>query len=1057
MTGKLLRVVLDRSRNARAFELEESFWCRELGRILDKIGQQVESLRRSETGGGDHEVDPRPFLSIAIFGPSGSGKSSLLRTLTRYVNLDDPESWKPCRAVLGGSEGTGFGKEHREKVHALPVIQADRFAEHDHFLYSFLASALKDDKELGERRRRRDDDGYRSRPDALSPVQQAFQELGEFLRVIDEPEKSRDYDPLGLSLERLERHTSGLLLRDKLGRFIDSLATQLTESRSEDTLILLPVDDADMSPDHLVRTLKTYQSYLLHPRLVPVFTFTDRTAEEILRVHFQAHVASPGEAGQGSKEARLYHEPGEGTEQLPVSEQLALQFLARCFPVRNRIRLGPAPARMRASNYQQREDHAGDGEATRDLLSKASNTLFGCKDRESENDVRAALRPATLRRQLHVVDELAEARVQELWDKDPDERPRWIQVYDRASWSLMNVHRDVLREYDLHLEDLYSWTPRGLQRVVLDTLLGLDLETRRALLRRWRRRTASRRGQTLSLLAANVFRPWLPGEEPSGDQSFIPVLSGEELQHLPEGKDRIAASTAAIWFLRLTIGFYLPQVLAWYRPNDIAVKHPEKGRISGVGWDLASGPVNAIRAAEANDALASSGMLFLQPKPFADALEGKFLKQHDDPAGHDDPAEHDESPAFESLARQQPRSEIMLRSWGFHGFGQGRYWSAVSLWRGLGLVGQLLEARRKLQLEMECARKVASDQDPFSESSFQKPWEERVRGILRSHLVRGMVPDEFMGEQDNDSKRWDIAFQRWDLVANELEPRDGTFAGDLFAWLNNLAPFNPGRRLPVPLGDEFERQGDHQPNMVNLIPSDMTGWECRWSRSLVRRMHGDDIVGHLFPQVNSSYIEDQGFYGGPGSGGTRYRWSAGVALVTWNRLLLDYWRGLFSMQELLRTCPLIAPFSDGPLVTPLRQYLAGKEPASEAKVVPLDLVEQAFPADLLAEANGDESLPGGFKVLWDRLFENGTNNGDSRPDPPTRAELQRFLRRLGVHGETDRCGSGETLLPRLHRILKFEIDSVLSWAPVVRGLYRLPRVDWQEFRPARSSSPGSPE
>ena len=94
----------------------------------------------------------------------------------------------------------------------------------------------------------------------------------------------------------------------------------------------------------------------------------------------------------------------------------------------------------------------------------------------------------------------------------------WATIFSGAAWSLLNVHRDTLRELGLFLEDLYSWTPRELRSVVLENILAQDQITRRTVVDRWFNRTDYRRSQVLSLLAANIFRPWLKGEEPFGDE-----------------------------------------------------------------------------------------------------------------------------------------------------------------------------------------------------------------------------------------------------------------------------------------------------------------------------------------------------------------------------------------------------------------------------------------------------------------------------------------------------------------------------------------------------------
>ncbi|MEO1370350.1 MAG: hypothetical protein AAFX50_24480, partial [Acidobacteriota bacterium] len=287
--------------------------------------------------------------------------------------------------------GSLLPKGLEKKVATLPVMNPTTWGRTDQFLYAFLAAALEEERTEQERR----EHGY---PQGLSPVQLAFQEVNEYLRVVDEPEHAEEHDPLGLSLQKLERHTSGLRLRKALGDLIEKLTKELRCH-----MVLLPVDDLDMAPDHLVNALQSYQSFLMHPRLVPVFTFTDRMPEELIEVHYKKQLG----------EAASHHRLG-GSNKLSISEQMAVQFLARCFPVRNRIRLGPAPARVQRATYSAPLAGAGrkaEKAQVLELLTQSSFLLFGYPDSEDAHQLRAALRPSTLRRQLQVADAMSDSHV----------------------------------------------------------------------------------------------------------------------------------------------------------------------------------------------------------------------------------------------------------------------------------------------------------------------------------------------------------------------------------------------------------------------------------------------------------------------------------------------------------------------------------------------------------------------------------------------------------------------------------------------------------------------
>ncbi|UCH94494.1 MAG: hypothetical protein JSV88_30080, partial [Candidatus Aminicenantes bacterium] len=193
---------MDRSRTSRAFEKEESLWKDEISRILKLIEKHSKTLGKLPDS---TEIGQMPLLSIGIFGSPGSGKSSLLRTLVSQYHYEGKES---------GSKD----QQKNSDIYSLPVIKPNLVAKDDHFLYAFLAAALKVDRDINKEKT----SDYQGSP-ILSPLQQAFQEVSEYLQVINEVEKTLENDPLGMSLERLERHESGLVLIERMKSFINKL------------------------------------------------------------------------------------------------------------------------------------------------------------------------------------------------------------------------------------------------------------------------------------------------------------------------------------------------------------------------------------------------------------------------------------------------------------------------------------------------------------------------------------------------------------------------------------------------------------------------------------------------------------------------------------------------------------------------------------------------------------------------------------------------------------------------------------------------------------------
>lgn len=920
---------LDRSRAPGVFRGHNNLWREDIKRIYRLIGRHVAALAGSQNEPNRRDSDPKqhPHLSIAIFGPSGSGKSSLLRTLEDDANRNQPS--------VRDEEGLGG------KVYSLPVIDPTTWQESDQFLYAFLATALEEELNCQERK-----EG--GQPQGLSPVQLAFQEVNEYLRVVDEQETSEEYDPLGLSLQKLERHTSGLRLREALGKFTRALTKELGAA-----VILVPVDDLDLAPGHLVKSLQAYQSFLTHAPLVPVFTFTDRMSEELIEAHYEKSVTGSGKIEKRTKKIK---------EDLDVSEKLAVQFLARCFPVRNRIRMGPAPGRVQRAFFTFQAHKADRGESlpegfqVLELLTVSSFLLFGHPDNKDPHKVRAALRPSTLRRQLQVVDAMADCRLSAFrapqlakmafekidpgalekidsyrsdrgvgqeeeawqeWSKDPNTRRRlgnlwnseqtellstetkpahfvlayrlkdlginatWATIFNGAVWSLLNVHRDTLRELGLFLEDLYSWNPRELRSVVLLKILDQDRATRRTLVDRWFNRTDYRRSQVLSLLAANIFRPWMKGEEPYGDdevaiheqrelesdddQSNLPLDRkwDEKLNRREQTRDRLSipASQGLLWFIDVTMGFYLPQIMARDWPDRLSTgesvdklssREFVKERMSGNGWDLRHAPVSAIRAADAKREIGSFGMVFLDPKGYGKALD---------------------------LYAEGSRDHLLLRIWTCYGYNRSKFWSAFSLWRGLGFIGQVLELGLKEEQKKELKE---SDRGRL---------QEEMKDLIRDHCLAGLMPGSLLGRDAPEDLLY-RSFRRWEPFQPDHESAIDLLAKDLMKWLDQCSE---DRIFPLPAADVW------------------IGWrEC-----FVRRIHGEYILGSLWPRLNSAYLEKhvrneacqelaRGRGGRPEkpSDDSEGPWTAALAAAIWSDTLLEYWRGCPQILFQLLTCPV---------------------------------------------------------------------------------------------------------------------------------------------------------
>ena len=865
---------LERCRTAGSFRREESlFWEREINQIFGLLEHHVHDLSSNYTRNGS-----RPILSIGIFGNHGCGKSSVLKTLIDCIRKGWSE-WK--------------NRQFSNEVHCLPIITPNLQDEHDHILYALLAAALEDDQ---TRTKTRDEQSRESA--VLSELQQAIQNISEYLQVVDPSQGIQENDPLGISLERLDRHSSSRLLQEKVGSLVDVMANTLARNSSS-SFVLMPVDDADATMRSLTRTLDTYHRYLEHPRLVPMFTFNGQLAEELLSMHV---------AGELTRGTQL-----EPKALLEIAENKALQDLAKLFPARNRIRLGPeAAARVLGAKYSLNQhsvvkDENGTEKEVKKrrnlqilkMLQSASNLLYGCSEYPEES-LRKPFKPAMLRRQIQIVDSMDAAEIGK-WALDlescqkgtrdyPREYPTdWIKFFEKSAWALLDLHRDTLRAFELSFDDILGWTPVTLRRSVLDKILSQDIEVRRELLTRWRFSVDDLRSQVLSLLAVVVFRPRMEDEDPWGDDSDALAAyyaaksnaSGEgdrleaagrrkrlsRIVQLNEKREKILAKRSLLWFLDLWMGFYLPQLLVRDRqfvsltkprdPRDESGFCPEGDRVTGIGWQQGNAPSRALRLALNNRDIFSPGMLLIDPNRFAALMN--FEEEEDD-----------------EKEEVLSRIRLFLHIWCCYGVESGIPWAAVSFWRGLGLVGRLLSENERLEDLLVLKQKGVETDDPSEVRSYKRfvLWK-----VFAQHCRSARIPGSSHWNTAASERRWQACFDRWSEFPADREALED-LTEEVIDWL------------------EVKKEGEAAEK--DLQP----GEGDRQRQEIVRRLHGDFMVGRFWMELERAYFELP-----------NQKWDALKALEFWTRTLREYWseyRGAYRAHndavpgiiQLLDFCPI---------------------------------------------------------------------------------------------------------------------------------------------------------
>lgn len=924
---------LDRSRTSRSFDLGESLWAREFQRIAEILEQHLKMIEN----GGQTSERKLPNLALAIYGGYGSGKTSLLATLGDLVNSDESIDSLPKLEKIRG------------KLHALPILRPNVLAQGESFLYAFLAAVLRENPT--SRSKAIDD----SQP-LLSQIEQSIQKVIGCLQVLDRADTAPEHDPIGTSVARLERHASDRDLKVALNDLISELSIQLA---TNNVLLLLPIDDADLAREDLFQTLDTLRRYLAHPRLVPICSFNGRLAEELLVSHF-------------SKE--LQRKDGTGTEWLRFEEEIALQYLARMFPVRNRIRLGATMVRVQEAKYRvgvesKVKDNDEETEKEKkdsfvsDLLEHGSKVLYGFPEPLVEPRTKLALRPSLLRRQLQILDALHDAGVEALFTDDTkkqdldDRSELWMGTFEKLTWAFLDAHRDVLKELGIHLEDLYSWSFKRLREWILAQLINLGPDRRGLLIEHWVHRTENRRGQVLSLLAAYAFRPALreseqmPGEMPIG-------LGGGEGSGVSR---RLDMSQMYIWFLNLWLGFYLPLILLRDRKADDdreSTGDPKTGQeangermangsrnsddrpaswIPTVGWDLGGAPALALHEAIKNRDMFGPGAMFLD----TDSIRDYFDKQ--------------------STELGQSQLQFVLNLWCFYGYEGRRAWCAISLWRILSLIGQLLQLGAPLSLDNS---PTEIDEEALTGN---------VEYLVRRHMAVAHQPGSLRSESEiannggaptKGKKYVPFPFYRHDPSRDRHKPGDRPLnytakswsdldtritklSGSLARWLVLLNKRDDDVTYD-PLAPQLEMKVDRPESKEEVTPSEdddkgrSSGKEARllhgkksWRACLLRRLHGDNILGEWWPALQYVYTNPQVDEATKTAKATKpaeatktdeaegateareTRISASRVMKGWEEIMKRHWGEWSHFHSFLKGCPLMDWVQFAPVFTEL--------------------------------------------------------------------------------------------------------------------------------------------
>ena len=823
---------LDRSRNATSFPKDESFWIRELvgiERIIRRHSRQLntweqqQGVARRQAARQLHEF---PVTTIVILGGRGSGKSSLLRTLLRRLRRrDSPKSVE--ERVSSDSEAEELPLS---RFAVLQELDPTLLSNQDQFLYAVLASLL----EQLETHRDCDDEVF---PGDLRSTH-SFRNLARHLRAVD-PKLQQSEQPIIQSMEQLDAHRSGPELKKGIWRFLTNFASDLDHPRTgEKKVAILPIDDPDMAFDHFYNILEQYRRYLVHPYLLPIFTFSEELARHLLVEKYIRHFDRRMEKA--------------GKSMWTSVDELSQQYLSKLFPTRQRVPLLlPEDQLLEAVAFRDDsrptpEDENWKERKVRKLLEWTLDQLL---DEKSDELIRNLL-PPSLRQSIRLIDALDhKSKVKD--GKRHLRRRGEIGLPTGLVQAVADVHSGILRKYGLESEYLYALNSEQRGAELQAGLLRVSGDKVRRLISTWREGYLRRDALLISVVAAKAFQP--------------PLLSQLE-SHLPDEADqqgqKVSSANALVWAMRVTREFYLKVVSAHRhlggsprspRRNEDRGAQPSQARESSEAPD--GTPQRAAHLGLSSQALRAGGVLHgaIQVhsgerinlgKEDSDLFPGEFVGHlaRDRWKGYsverwvsavsDRPsrAAPEELPAVLGLGDLMdlagPRLRLFLEIWTEFGEEGGGLWSCFSLWRAMSLVIDILA-------------------ETTTDEGF-------LRKALEKHLQRR-------------------------AVGSSTSSRDAEGQG-------GVMPRRPWEEFGVGSETLKDEKGKWDVEK-DLFVESLNGWWKKYSKmgvavgEVLRMVRGDYVVGLLFRELEERR-----------AGTAEHRWGPGIAMRTWLESLCFYLR-----------------------------------------------------------------------------------------------------------------------------------------------------------------------
>ena len=238
-----------------------------------------------------------------INGARGSGKSTFLKAVVKDL-----------------TEG--------ENPHFVKLLDVDptQLGDNEHFFMYFIGEILRYINRGASDGERKDCDHGSERDKCMRKIRKSLSFMAAGLVSLAKPlgENSETLDPAVMLETGMERCISSAGLRDYFREIMESLHSLYGPQE-----FLVTIDDSDMNSGKCYEIIECIRKYMLHERLIFVFSGDIKLYSMVIRGHQMNHF---------TKEAWEYDTPNKDAR-LNMLTLIGSQYMLKMFPVDNRLHL----------------------------------------------------------------------------------------------------------------------------------------------------------------------------------------------------------------------------------------------------------------------------------------------------------------------------------------------------------------------------------------------------------------------------------------------------------------------------------------------------------------------------------------------------------------------------------------------------------------------------------------------------------------------------------------------------------------------------------------------